>query len=230
MTSGENMASEDWLPWADRVYFGAAIAAVVATAITIVAGIAQNRLNARISDNKDRAFNEFRITSDTRVAELQKLTAEANQRAEEERLARIKIEERLAPRSIAPERFVNLVAALSRFRGTSIAVWQVGEAAEIGNVSQSAFLALRVASWDVNFWVWVGVGPVAGIIISVQPGADVKLIEAADALATALTAAGLSCSREQWPAEWGQVGGMHNGPLAPTPASVPLRLIIGAKP
>jgi hypothetical protein len=76
------VALEDWLVWADRAYFGAAIAAAVLTAITVVAGIAQNRLNARISENRDRAFAEFRIVSETRARELEKETVAAKSEGE----------------------------------------------------------------------------------------------------------------------------------------------------
>lgn len=82
------MTSEDLLIWADRTYFGAAIAAAFFTAITVVAGIAQNRLNARISESKDRAFSEFRLVSETRARELELAAAasrlegeKANERA-----------------------------------------------------------------------------------------------------------------------------------------------------
>ena len=164
------------------------------------------------------------------IAEAQARAAEANQKAEEERLARVKIEERLAPRSATPEQVAGIVTALAKFSGTPIAVWQAGEAPEIGGVALTTFAALQGAHWDANLWVWTGIGSFVGMTVVVQPDSDARIIEAADALAAALNMAGLRCTRENWPAAWSQVGGMHNGPNPPAPTGAPIRLIIGAKP
>ena len=125
------MTSEDWLIWADRVYFGAGAFAAIFTAITVVAGVVQNKLNNQISENKDREFAEFRIRSETRVKEVEGETAlaksegqKANERAasleekaetlrssnaqlaiqlEQERMSRIKLQNALSSRHITPE-------------------------------------------------------------------------------------------------------------------------------
>jgi hypothetical protein len=232
MTNGGKMTLEGWLSVADRAYFGAAVIALIATAVTIVAGVAQNRLSARISDNKDRAFNEFRVTSETRVAELQKLTAEANQKAEEERLARVKIEARLAPRSVSPEQFAAIVSALAPFPATPISIWQAGETPEIGSVARTVLAATQAARWDANLWTWTGVGSFLGLIVATKPGATSEITAAAEALTTALNAAGLRCVKQDWPtgSPWESVGGMHNGPQNPGPTQAPIRIVIGAKP
>jgi hypothetical protein len=87
------MSAEGWLVWADRTYFGAAIVAATATAITVLAGIAQNRINSHISDAKDRAFADFKVTSEVRARELENETANA-------RLETEKIKAAVAWRSI----------------------------------------------------------------------------------------------------------------------------------
>jgi len=170
--------------------------------------------------------------SRAQIAEAHARAAEANQKAEEERLARIKIEERLAPRGVPPERFPVLVTALSPFAGTTIGIWQAGEFPETGGVTQIALAALQGARWDVNVWVWTGIGPVIGMAVFVRPDSDNRLIESANGLAAAFSAAGLPCSRQDWPANtpWNSVGGMHIGPMNPGPTDALIRMIIGAKP
>jgi hypothetical protein len=75
------MSLERWLIWADRAYFGMAIVAAVATALTVVARIAQNRFNARIADAKDRAFADFKLASENQARGLNVAVVEANARA-----------------------------------------------------------------------------------------------------------------------------------------------------
>ncbi len=133
------MTLEGWLGVADKAYFGAAIIALIATALTIVAGVAQNRLNARISDNKDRAFNEFRVASETRVAVLQKLTAEANQRTEEERTARLALEAKFAWRIIPKDVGDKVKGALTSKLGLI-------KVAYIANDPESLFVATQIIS------------------------------------------------------------------------------------
>ena len=64
---GLGMTWEGWLIWVEWTYFGAAAFAAFFTVITVVSGYAQNRLNARISENKDRTFAEFRFASEIRA-------------------------------------------------------------------------------------------------------------------------------------------------------------------
>jgi hypothetical protein len=82
------MTLEGWLNWADRTYYVAAAIAAIFTVVTVVVGFAQHSLNARISENRDRTFAEFRLASETRVKELEAQAADARERAAiiEERL------------------------------------------------------------------------------------------------------------------------------------------------
>jgi hypothetical protein len=171
-------------------------------------------------------------TAKAQIAEAQARAAEANQKAEGERLARVKIEERLAPRSVSPERFSAIVSTLVLFPATSISIWQAGETPEIGGMARTVLAATQAARWDVNLWTWTGAGPFIGLIIVTKPEATPQIVAAGDALASALNMAGLQCVKENWPANqpWETVGGMHNGPQTPRPTQAPIRIVIGAKP
>jgi hypothetical protein len=95
---------------------------VGATAITVGAGWWQNHLNDRISARKDQEFRTFRLASETTVADLQNRAAKANQRAQEDRLARVKIEERIAPRRLTTERQASLSELFRTFSGRTVRV------------------------------------------------------------------------------------------------------------
>ena len=224
------MSLEAWLLWVNRLYFGMGGVAAAATVITVGASFAQYRINNRLTAQRDRAFSEFRIASEKQIAELHRATAEANQKAEEERLARVKIEERLAPRSITPQQVQKLVEAISEFSGTDAAVMVAGETQEIGGVAKAVVAMLRIARWKSDSWIWTGIGPFVGINVAVKPAASQAEENAAEALVKALHEAGLEAQRFTWPpANWDSFGGMLNGPPQWDKAA-PIRIVIGAKP
>jgi hypothetical protein len=43
------MSLDEWLVWATRIYFGAGVVLALATAVTVVAGVAQNKLSEAIT-------------------------------------------------------------------------------------------------------------------------------------------------------------------------------------
>jgi hypothetical protein len=134
------MSPDRWLSWADWIYFSAAAIALLATAVTVLAGIAQHRLSARISDKKDRQFAEFRVQAqhaieltqaeaDLAKAETAKVTqeaakfhqraeqlaleaAQANQHLEQERTNRLKLQAALTSRHLSPEHIDHMANAL----------------------------------------------------------------------------------------------------------------------
>ena len=64
----------------------------------------------------------FRSASETTVADLKNQTANANQRAQEDRLARVKIEERIAPRRLTIEQQASLSAFFKTFPGRTVRI------------------------------------------------------------------------------------------------------------
>jgi hypothetical protein len=223
------MSLEGWLLWVNRIYFGAGGVAAFATVITVLAGVAQNRINDALTTRRDREFSEFRIASDKQIAELHRATAEANQKAEEERLARAKIEERLAPRLITLQQVQKVAGAISGFSGTDAAVMVAGETQEIGSVAQAVAAMLQIAGWKSTSWIWTGVGPFSGINIATKPAASQAEEGAAQALVKALLDAGVAAATMTWPpSNWDTFPGMLSGPQWDKDA--PIRIVIGAKP
>jgi hypothetical protein len=141
------MSSEEWLVWVNRAYFGFGGVAALATAVVVIAGIAQNQLNGTISARKDIEFSEFRLASEARTAELQRLTAEANKATEQERIARLEMQAKFAWRTIPPDIAGKIRDALPPSPG-------LVKLAYIANDPESLFLAnqiaaiLKAANWE----------------------------------------------------------------------------------
>jgi hypothetical protein len=162
------------------------------------------------------------------IANANERAAGANRIAESERLARVQLEIRLAPRTLTAEQHGQLVAMLSPFAKTAVAVIRFGDTQEVQNIGSSVANCLRKAGWTVNLSTALGGGGnVTGMLIGVRANSDQKTQRAAVALISGLTSIGISA------APWdfvqlavekitriGDTGGADN----------PIRVFIGAKP
>ena len=88
--------------------------------------------------------------ADAKIAEAQRGAAEANRKAEAERLARVKIEEKLADRSLSQEQGVHLTAILSTFKGQPINIIEYTLSNEAVMLSRQIQSMLVAAGWDVK--------------------------------------------------------------------------------
>ena len=84
-----------FLEWASYL---TGVFAVGLTAAAAVAGVLTWYFSSKLANMKDAAFDRFKEESKVAVAEATARAAEANRTAEEEKLARVKLETRLAPR------------------------------------------------------------------------------------------------------------------------------------
>jgi hypothetical protein len=159
--------------------------------------------------------------------QLRKDTAEANARAME---ARVELEKFKAPRSIPAEAMPRLVALLSAFAGTNVAIYIMGESPEPNALAGIVDGLLKQANWVSQSWNWSGVGASAGIIVLYKDGTAGQVGAACEALVAALTSVNLSAGTQQWPGDWDHFGGMLNGPNSPSPTAAPIRIVIGTKP
>ena len=225
------MSLEGWLVWVNRVYFAAGGVAALATAATVVAGLAQSRLNDKISERKDRELAEFRLASEATVAELQKQTAQANQKAEEDRLARMKIEQRLAPRSLDEKQKDAIRTMVAPFSGTSLDVIACGDTREIGNLIASITGVLQAAGWKVRVWAAMGGAglSVAGVPIQTQVGSDPLDNRAANAVVAALRASGIESGIVE-PFNGTDVPMALTGPVWDQSTVAKVRMLVGSKP
>jgi hypothetical protein len=98
-------------------------------------------------ENADQAAEISRLR--TAAAEALRQAADANRMAEQERLARIKIEETLAWRRISPGEYKALVSALRPHAGASVQVLKLGDM-EAATFADDLIKTLRDSGWLVN--------------------------------------------------------------------------------
>lgn len=123
---------------ANWVLIGALVLGVVATYAIVVSGkIKEKRFKQELSETYERAAN----------AELQ--AAEAIQKAEEEKLARVKIEESIAWRRLSKDQKEVLTSKLNRFSGQSVSLWYGAGDKEAETFAWELATALHNAKWEV---------------------------------------------------------------------------------
>jgi len=105
---------------------------------------AENRSQEREIERLKKESESIRLDT----AKATERAANAEREAEQERLARLKIEERLAARRISPEQHRELVRALSQYRGASVELTKLGEF-EANRFADDISLTLKDAGWNV---------------------------------------------------------------------------------
>ncbi len=103
------------------------------------------RLNKEAGDARKDASEAVE-----RAAKLEREAAELNRKAEEERLARVKIEERLAPRVISGAQEAKLLAALKPLSGKHVSVFFVTGQPETERFARALAASLTKAGLNVQ--------------------------------------------------------------------------------
>lgn len=201
------------------------IVGVVSTILLVWMGnIKEGYLNRTLADSRERT-EEARAAS----AEANARAAEANRIAEGERLARVKIEEKLAPRSITPEQIAGLSRRLKPYAGIAIDILQIGESPEITHFRSLIEIPLRAAGLHPLSSTAVGSGSFIGLSVGVLADANSSEKTAATALLSALNAEGIVTQnagivkREDWP-------GFIMAAKDKTANKAPIRIYVGSKP
>ena len=159
-----NISSLTW--WSNFLGWSA----VSLTALGALTGILAWYFAVQLNAAKDEAYTRFKAESSERVAsaeahssqanaiaadanarasESAKETARLNQKAEEERLARIEIEERVAARRIPEKHRSSLANELRPFSGQKASLWFQAGDHEARVFASELALTLESAQWDV---------------------------------------------------------------------------------
>lgn len=139
--------------WANTFLIGALVVGVVATGLVVWMGnIKESYLRRDISS----AGKESARAHES-AAKAEQAAAEANEKAEKERLARVKIEEKLAPRGFSKEQFRTIASQMSEWAtlpGTEIkqdaAVFSVSNSFESASLADQIAAVLKEAGWNIN--------------------------------------------------------------------------------
>jgi hypothetical protein len=161
------------------------------------------------------------------IATANERAASANETAERERLARVQLEIKYAPRVLTPEQQDLLTKKLSPYKGTAVDVVLWEETAEVQRFGGTLILCLKNAGWVVGSETALGQGGVIGVLVGTRPGSDPKIAEAAGTLLATLSAFDIACA--PWAFDKLPFPGVKVFGVAPSENS-PIKLFIGAKP
>jgi hypothetical protein len=180
------------------------IAAVAFTAAAAVAGSLSWYFSYKLSDKKDAEFREFQESSKIAVASANEKAAEANARAadanriaEEERLARVKLETRLAPRILKGASQTTVAKAIVGFAPQKYDILWYPDDPESLNLANDIYGALQMARWvHESSNSWLGFMLVSGVVIEFAPSKADTAGVASKALAEALEKEGIVATAE----------------------------------
>jgi hypothetical protein len=173
--------------------------AVGLTAAAAIAGIFAWIFSSRLATEKDTALKRFQeesrvaiASADARAAEANQRAAEANKIAEEERLARVKLEARLAPRSLSAESRQKISASLKQFAPQVFNVVAYSDDPDSQNLAVQILETVRDAGWTPNQTGEFLIGLQIGVFIDFAPSKMDDFGPAAVALASKLQKEGIT--------------------------------------
>ena len=197
---------DSWNGWVLFFTFATAFAAAGYFAVSCMANVRGKQLkNAQtaLMEAKDTQLTIDLKAKDVDIANAQKAAAEANRIAEGERLARLKLEEKLAWRKLTPEQQNRIASKIKSFDGQKYDLFVVNEA-EPMNMLRIVDDILQKSGWkkvpptDPNqiivpdLWAAVSEGSRTKISIQVAPSQEANLGNRATTLASALEAEGIA--------------------------------------
>ncbi len=137
------------------------------------------------------AANERASQAYERAAQAEREAAKFNETAERERLARLQLEERLAPRSITPEQQRAIIEKLRPLGSPQkIDFFLYPNNGEIVHIAEQVAGVLQAAGWTAKAIQPLGGGRVSGMLVEIDPNDRVAGKRAA-ALISALAACGI---------------------------------------
>lgn len=203
---------------------GSSIADAV-IAIGIVGEVLFSRWDARIQ-------TELRRRSNDKLGVAERAAAEANEKAERERTARLELEERLTPRTFSAPQRREIAAALSSFWGIKIDIISYAPGfPEVNNASGLLVSAIDAAHWEVRPWSAIASAHAfEGVFVAIKPGSSEGIRQAAKALVAALQKAEWGTQEFISPVNWREPAPflVPEGWDPDDPA--PIRIMIGFKP
>lgn len=211
--------------------------------VSLIGGVVSTFVIVQTTNIKEEHWDADRLRSNERIAELSAQgeqqrkdtadanarAAEANQKAESERLERIKLETRLAPRTLDNDSAAKLRSELTSLKGISVDIVQYPSAsADVAPLALALRQIFDAAGLNAKVFTPMGLDAVVtGILIRHSDGAPANIQSAAAQIASALNEAGLTAGVWQPFPVNEPISGAYNGPGT---AIAELRVLIGAKP
>jgi len=210
----------------ERVQVWAALLVALGVSAEFLAGFIERPIRHRIDDERQSQI----ASANERASLANARAAEANRAAEEERLARAKIEERLQPRALTDVQISSLGGTLKKeLPGAALDIWRFGETPEIVTFASQISAAAMTAGWRVQQWTVIGMGGSwPGLNVLFKDG-DEAMRLAAVVFANLLTSLGYEAHVFGTFSADGPLPSLL-GPPWPGVNCAPLRLYVGAKP
>jgi hypothetical protein len=213
--------AERWSDWANIGLILAATLGVVSTSLAIwTANVKESYLKKDIGLlNREAAkADERSLVLEKSIADANAKAAQANERAESERLARVKIEQQIAPRRLSGEQRQKLLAALATPPTTTVIVKSRLLDPEGADLANGIALTLQEAKWKVflvHNWTDLRNGLFVGCLIG-------KQLAGTNELKAALASVGLKAEEVALDPQYAHVPGL--------PQPDVLYLLVGGKP
>lgn len=223
---------------ANWTYLIAGGLAVLFTATTVAASFVMWKTSTEISDEKDRQLSRFQAEAKERTASLEKEAARANERAanaykaaEDERAERLKLELKLAPRSLGKQEQDDLASKLGMLSGVEVDIVSYEYlGTDIAPLTHEIAAALESAgSKPAIFTPLPGAGWVRGILVRTLKDAPQDIADAANNLVSALLSVGLDAGKWEPFQPDEPIAGAFNAPEGKQP-SHKIRVLVGSKP
>lgn len=180
---------------------------------------------------KEHFANERISANEVETARAKEAAAVANQKAEAERVERLKLELKLAPRMLtgpAATVFAQTLTLVVHGIAVDVVSYE-GMGTDVAQLSQQIAAALRAARATANVITpGGGAAVVNGVLVRTAADASAKEVAAIGPIVTALNQAGIAAAPYQpYPANEPPAP-FYNGP--PGGAHAKLRILVGAKP
>lgn len=163
------------------------------------------------------------------IAKANERAASATETAERERLERLRLETRLAPRSLSQFQQNDIRTRLAAHGPRGVDVLLFGNTSEIVSITQQV-LAAFPTGWNIKLWSTLPGGmAVSGFVVVTRSGSDQAIETAADVIVSSLRANGIASVRgEQFTS--GELPAALTGPPWDAANVAPIRILVGGKP
>jgi hypothetical protein len=220
----------------EQVMLLSLIAAGIAAVIVAFSTTMVVKLQRREVKSAEAVFAKYRedagkeiAAAGVKAAEANSRAAEANKIAETERLERLKLELKLAPRVISPAHSAQLSAQLKGLKGMDVDIVSYeGMGADVAALSQQIAGILINAHMNAKIFTPMGGGGVVrGILVRTEMSSPKNIEDAIGLLVTSFRNIGLDAGRWDSYPVGEQLAGAYNGPGS---ATAKLRILVGGKP
>lgn len=228
----------------NRLHWFLTTGVAVFGALTIISSFVINAKNEELSDvqtqladEKDRVARKEADAIRVNVAEANERAAHAvaeaarfNEIAEREKLARLQLEERLAPRVITEADRVKVVDLLTPLTGSRVNVFFSSQRVDSVNLGNIIVELMKRSGWWWASWAITGGDVSTGVVVVVAEGASKDEVTRAEAIVNALNGCGIAAKLWPTPFEPKKIRGIINGPVWSDEYQANIRLFVGDKP